>query len=1379
MSRASSPGAAPVSSSDQKPDVVLFPCSFAQERLWFLDQLDPSSPLYNIFGSLRLEGDLDQKAFTVSVQEIVRRHEILRTTFAMSEGRPVQVVADELKITIPVIDLTNLPNAERAAEARRRAIEESQRPFEVEKGPLLRVQLLRLADREHVLFLSFHHIVFDAWSMGVFFRELSALYPAFRNGGAPSLESLAIQYGDFTDWQRDWLTGDVLAEQLAYWKVQLADAPGVLELPTDRARPAVQTSRGDRLSFVLPGSLSAALRTLSRREGATLFMTMLAAFHTLLGRLTQQEDVLVGSPIAGRNRRETENLIGLFVNTLVLRGDLSGNPTFRELLRRIRDMALEAYAHQDLPFEKLVEELRPERSLGHTPIFQVMFGMQNASREKRELPGLEIGAFPVTRTTSHFDLSLDVTEREDDLACSFSYNTDLFEASTVTRIAGHFETLLEAIAANPDEPVWQLSLLREAERRQILYDWNRTEMPFPREKQLQQLFEEQTASTPEATAVICAGQRITYGELNKRSNRLAHYLRRFGVRPNVPVGLCMERSIEVIVAMLGVLKSGGAYVPLDPSYPGARIAFMIEDSGAPVILTQERVADILPKSHATVLRIDADWKAISKEPDFNPEPAGTPEDLAYVIYTSGSTGIPKGVEIQHRSIVNYTTYAAEKFGLVSQDRMLQFASISFDTAAEEIYSSLSRGGTLVLRNDLMLESPRVFLEACASLGITVLDLPTAYWHELAAALSDEKLRLPSSLRLVVIGGEKALADRASQWLERVGADVRLLNGYGPTETTVAVTFGEVEAVSLTDGREISIGRPISNAQAYILDSRLQPVPVGVPGELHIGGEGVARGYLNRPALMAEKFIQNPFGSPGTRLYKTGDRVRFRVDGAIEYLGRVDEQVKIRGYRVELGEIEAALRRATGVSDAVVVERGDSTQKRLVAYVVTQAKPGPSSADLRERLGRSLPEYMVPSAFVILDSFPMTPTGKLDRRALPEPDGTHSESGRPHTAPRDEIESRLVEIWEEILDVRPIGITDNFFDLGGFSLLAVRLFARLKREFSRELPLATVFQAPTVEQLAAILRQDSASSVWTSLVPIQPRGSKRPLYLIHAGGGHVLFYMDLTRHLGPDQPVYGLQAQGLDGKQPRGEHVEDMAAHYLREVREFQPRGPYSLGGASYGGILAFEMAQQLLRQGEEVRLLAVFDTWGPDYPKVRPSPSLKHRFVKFVERVDLHAGNILVAKGVRGKLTYVWTKSGIVAANILRAGRRRSAKLRKILGLPKPLRQVEDAIGSAKSRYFPQLYPGKLTLFRATRQPSGYGYDRELGWTRVVGGGVEVHEVPGFHGAIVHEPRVGILAEQLTRCLEDPGTMPSSAKPSKSSRDQADEDRPLQADTAV
>ncbi|MFN2632116.1 MAG: amino acid adenylation domain-containing protein [Thermoanaerobaculia bacterium] len=1372
------PETIPLEASDAGPEVYVFPASFAQERLWFLDQLDPESPLYNIAGAWSFEGDLDVEALAASLQDIVRRHEVLRTTFRVASGRPVQVVAPSLVIPVPVVDLTTLPEGERLDEARRRAVEEAQRPFSLAEGPLVRVAILRLAEQSHVVLMTFHHIVFDAWSAGVLFRELEDLYAGRRIGSPSRLSDLPIQYGDFAEWQREWLTGETLETQLSYWKKQLLGAPGLIELPADRPRPAVQSARGERYRIVLPPALSSELRALSRREGVTLFMTMLAAFQTFLARVTSQSDLVVGSPIAGRNRRETEDLIGCFVNTLVLRADVSGDPPFRELLRRTRDVALEAHTHQDLPFERLVEELKPERSLGHSPVFQVMFGLQNAPADVRELCGVTVRPFAVGRPLSHYDLSLDVTDREEGLGCLFSYNTELFDAATIERFARHFKTMLEHIVVFPDERVLRIPLLSASERRQILTDFNDTARPYPNDRCVHELVEEQVERAPAAVALVSGGGRTTYAEMNARANRLAHFLRRAGVGPDVLVGVCIERSPDLIVAVLAVLKAGGAYVPLDPAYPAERLAFMIEDSGAPVVLSTGKTARNLPTGVSRLVRLDEDAAAISAESEANPRPLANPENLAYIIYTSGSTGTPKGVQIRHRSVVNYTTFASERFELESTDRILQFSSISFDAAAEEIFPCLARGATLVLRTDLMLESPRVFLRTCGELGITVLDLPTAYWHELCAGLGAEPLPIPKSLRLTVIGGEKALADRAGQWLNAVGAEIPLLNGYGPTETTIAVTFSRLTAAALAEGRDVSIGKPVSNAQAYVLDRRLEPVPIGVAGELHIGGDGLARGYLNRPALTEEKFIPSPFAS-GARIYRTGDRVRYRSDGEIEYLDRVDAQVKVRGYRIELGEIEAALRRTTGVADALVVAHGEAQDKWLVAYVVPGGRPGPSAADLRQRLSRTLPDYMIPSVFVSLDAIPLTPTGKVDRRALPEPDSARLEGGRSFVAPRDEVETKLARMWEEILPVERVGIHDNFFDLGGHSLLAVRLFARLQKEFDREMPLATIFQAPTIEQLAGILRQEGWKPSWTSLVPIQPRGSRVPLYCIHAGGGNVLFYMDLARRLGPDQPVYGLQVQGLDGVSPRAERVEDMAAHYIKEIRELQSRGPYHIAGSSYGGIIAFEMAQQLQKQGHQMGILAVFDTWGPDYPKQRPTRTAATRWIEFAERVDLHLGNFLASKGARGKIGYVTTKSRVLAGNILITNRRRWAKIRKAMGLPRKLREVEEAIGKAKNRYVPQPYAGKLTLFRATRQPAGYGEDPDLGWTRVAQGGVEVHHVPGYHGAIVHEPRVPILAEQLTLCLDEFAAKKLTATASAGIPEENDGDGRLQTNTAL
>jgi aspartate racemase len=1140
----------------------------------------------------------------------------------------------------------------------------------------------------------------------------------------------------------DW---NDLEQQLSYWRKQLARLP-VSELPTDRPRPTAQSFRGAGHSISFSKSLTEGLRELSQREGATLYMTLLAAFQVLLARYTGQEDVVVGSPIAGRSEVETERLIGFFVNTLVLRTDLSGDPTFRELLRRVREVALGAYAHQDLPFEKLVEELQPERDLSQNPLFQVSFALQNAPASSFELAGLEVIPLPIESRTTHFDLEVDVGEKPGGLSCTFVYATDLFDAGTIVRMMGHYQTLLEGIVTGANRRVSELAILTEAERRQVVEEWNQTEREYPREKTVHELFEEQAKKTPQAEAVVFGRERLSYGQLNERANRLAGFLSKRGVGPEVLVGLCVERSLEMVVGLLGILKAGGAYVPLDPAYPKERLAFMLEDTGAPVVLTQESLSESLPEGQFERVRLDADWPEIARESAENPPSEATAENLAYVIYTSGSTGTPKGVSIRHRSVVRLvreTDYAT--FG--PEEVFLQFAPISFDASTFEVWGPLLNGARLVVMPPGFLSLEELGA-AIKRHKVSTLWLTAGLFHQMVETQIDG-LR---GVRQLLAGGDVLSVPHVERVLREL-PDCRLINGYGPTENT---TFTCCHTVRRDEplGASVPIGRPIANTRVFILDDWRQPVPIGVPGELYIGGDGLARDYYRRPELTAQRFLPNPFGGEGEkRLYRTGDRARFRADGTIEFLGRFDDQVKIRGFRIEPGEIEAALSQHPGVREAVVVAREDDPgQKRLVAYVV--GKEGmPGSSDLRGYLKQKLPEYMVPSAFLFLDALPLTPNGKVDRRALPAPEG-RPELEEGYVAPRTPTEEVLSRIWAQVLGLDRVGVHDNFFDLGGHSLLAVRLFSQIEKSFDRHLPLAAIFQGPTVAQLASLLQDEGWTPSWSALVAINAGGSRPPFYCIHAIGGNVLTYADLSRHLGPDQPVYALQARGLDGKNPPHTRIEEMAAHYIKEIRELQPEGPYSMGGSSAGGVVAFEMAQQLVAAGQDVAVLALFDTWSPDsLSMVKDMSRLRRRATRFFERVDLHTGNLLAAEGLKGKLAYVATKSVRVRKRLALAGIGYWKKLKELTReivdpLPPTLRKVENTSRNALDRYVPKAYPGRITLFRATKQPAAFNPDRELGWSRFAEGGVEVYDVPGHHGAIVYEPRIGILARQLAECLE-------------------------------
>ncbi|HYR07877.1 MAG TPA: amino acid adenylation domain-containing protein, partial [Longimicrobium sp.] len=1022
------------------------PLSFAQERLWFLDRLEPGSATYNIPAALRLTGALDERALERALGEIVRRHEALRTVFTAVDGSPVQVIAPFGGFALPVEDLSGLGETDREAAVRRRAGEEAARPFDLAAGPLFRAALLRLGGEDHVLLLSMHHIVSDGWSMGVLYRELSALYEAYREGRESPLPELAVQYADYAVWQREQLEGEVLERQLSYWRERLAGAPELLELPTDHPRPPVQTYRGASVPVALSPELLERLQVLGRSEGTTLYMTLLGAFQVLLGKYAGSEDVVVGSPIAGRTRKEVEELIGFFVNTLVLRTDLSGDPSFREVLRRVREVTLGAYEHQEVPFEKLVAELQPERSMSHSPLFQVMFTLQEAGGGGDALPGLKVGGVGAAMEIAKFDLSLTLAATPQGLHGALNYSTDLFERGTAERMLGHLARVLEQVAADADVRLSRLELLGEAERAVVLAEWNRTEAEYPTDQCIHELFEAQAARTPGAVAVVAGEAELTYGELNERSNRLAHHLVRLGVGCEARVGVCLERGIEMIVSLLAVLKAGGAYVPLDPAYPAERLAFTLSDSGVVAVLTQESLRSTVPvPDGVTVVSVDGAAAGIAAESADGLARRSVPRSLAYLIYTSGSTGVPKGVAIEHESAVALLSWAAGVFTAEELSGVLAATSISFDLSVFEIFLPLALGGrVIVVENALALPK-----SAAADQVRLVNTVPSA----IAALLKSGGI--PSGVRTVNLAGEPLRAELVDALYARGGIR-RVYDLYGPSEDTTYSTWTLRRA-----GGPTTIGRPISNTRAYVLGAALLPLPVGVPGELYLGGRGLARGYLGRPGLTAERFVPDPFSSaPGARLYRTGDRARWRADGAIEYLGRLDHQVKVRGFRIELGEIEVVLRQAPGIADcAVVVREDEAGEKRVVAYVA-----GDVEADaLRAHLRRSLPEYMVPSAFVALERLPLTPNGKLDRKALPAPELRSAEDR--YVAPRTPVEEALAGIWAEGLRLERVGVTERFFDLGGHSLLATRVVSRVREMFGVEVPLRALFEGPTVADMA--------------------------------------------------------------------------------------------------------------------------------------------------------------------------------------------------------------------------------------------------------------------------------------------------------------------------
>ncbi len=1051
-----------------QPRTQEIPLSFAQERLWILAQFDPASPVYNIFQAVRLEGPLRPAVLERCFGEIVRRHETLRTSFATVDGRPVQRIAPASSPSLPVVDLRGLPGTRGVAAAL--AAAEGARPFDLATGPLVRFLLLRQSPEEHRLLLNVHHIISDGWSSGILIRELAALYEAFAAAAPSPLPELPIQYADFSGWQRRWLGGEVLERQLSYWREQLTGVPELLELPIDRPRPPVQTTRGNRLPVAFPAELTAELQAVSRQREATLFMALLAALKALLYRITGRREIVVGSPIANRNRGEIEGLIGFFVNTLVLRAELSGGTAFRELLEQVRRVTLGAYAHQDLPFEKLVEELRPERNPSHTPLFQVCFVLQNAPSPALRVPGLTLSFEDPVKATAKFDLTVTLWETAAGLRGTLNYNTDLFDDTTIQRLARQLTRVAHFVTRQPDRPLAEAPLLEAADRQQLLREWNDAAGDFPGELSIARLFELQAEQMPEAVAVVFDDESLSYGELNLRANRLAHYLlARVTRAPELMVAISMERSPRTVVAILAILKAGGVYVPLDPAFPPERLDFMLEDAEVPALITEKTVGEGTPARFTErgieIVCLDRDAAAIARASDRNPAAGAAVggDRLAYVIYTSGSTGIPKGVAVSHRAVarlVFHTNY----IDLGADDRVAQASTTSFDAATFELWGALVHGGRLVgIGKDVAIDPPRL-AAVLSERAITVLFLTTALFNQMMR----EQPSAFSNLRHLLFGGEAVDPHQVREALAD-GAPERLLHVYGPTESTTYASWYRVREVA-PGARTVPIGGPLANTELYVLDRMLAPVPVGVAGELLIGGAGLARGYLKRPELTAECFVPHPFASAGAgeRLYRTGDLVRCLPEGAIEFLGRLDFQVKIRGFRIELGEIEAVLDRHPAVREAVVVPRegeGEGADKQLAAFLVAEPDTSPTIEELSRFLRSKLPGYMVPASFVTLEELPLNPNGKVDRTALAAGGGSELESEVAFVAPRNELEQQLAEIWAELLGQEPIGIYDNFFDRGGNSLLATQVISRVRDTLQVEIPLASFFEASNVAGLA--------------------------------------------------------------------------------------------------------------------------------------------------------------------------------------------------------------------------------------------------------------------------------------------------------------------------
>ncbi|UAW64946.2 non-ribosomal peptide synthase/polyketide synthase [Mycoavidus sp. HKI] len=1295
------PAITPVSREDA------LPLSFAQQRLWFLAQFDGVSDTYHIPMAIRLYGALDRAAWQHALNTLFARHEALRSIFITADGQPqVQLLASELGLPMHWHDLRGDPNANVQLDVL--SAKEAQAPFDLAKGPLIRTCLIQLADDEHVFLLTQHHIVSDGWSQGVFLQELSALYTAYQAGEPDPLPPLTIQYPDYAAWQRQWLSGERLQIQSAYWRTTLADAPVLLDLPTDRPRPPQQSFAGAQVPVRLDAQMTRLLKCLSQEHGVTLFMTLLAAWSAVLSRLSGQGDFIIGTPSANRNHREIEPLIGFFVNTLALRIDLAGEPNTVELLKRVKHSTLAAQAHQDLPFEQVVEIVQPPRKLDHTPLFQVMFAWQNNEADEWCLPALEVTSAALNHDTVKFDLELGLQEVGDEIVGELCYATALFDRQTIERQVGYLHVMLQAMTADAKRSVATIDILAPAERTLLLETWNETVAPYPENQCIHQLFEAQVERTPQATALVYEDQVLTYTELNMRANCLAHQLIELGVQPDARVAICVERSPAMVLGLLAILKAGGAYVPLDPAYPSERLAHILADAAPSILLADAIGRAVLGEAVLASLTV-LDPHRLPQSSIANPQVSElTSRHLAYVIYTSGSTGIPKGVMVEHRSLVNLAQAQTTYFGVRPSSRVLQFASLSFDASVSEIFMALGCGAGLYLPPDSSRLDRNELWDYLARYAITHLTLPPALLQD-----GQDLPSLSTSLTLILAGETPS-----TTLLQTLLSQGVIFNAYGPTETTVCATAWRCSPNFSSE--VVPIGRPIANTQLYLLDTHGQPVPLGAVGELYIGGAGVVRGYLNRPELTAERFLPDPFSNrENTRMYKTGDLARYLPDGNLVFLGRNDHQIKIRGFRIEPAEIEARLVEHPQVRDALVLALGKSSNKRLVAYVVAEPDEQLAST-LRSHLSTRLPEYMMPAAFVRLDALPLTPNGKLDRRALPAPDD-EAFAHQAYEAPQGDIETALAAIWAELLGVERISRHDSFFALGGHSLLAMQMISHIRAKLGVEVALRALFGAPTIAGLAQCLLKPEGvqGDSFDVLFPIQPKGTRPPLFCVHSAAGLSWSYIGLSKHLDMDQPIYGLQARGLNGAGAPAETIDAMASDYIKQIRRIQPNGPYYLLGWSFGGHVAHNIATQLEQQGEKVALLAFLDSY-PNCSQLvdEPAMDLENDYIDFFARYS--------DENTPNAGEYLWEKT-------------RDA--------------IKNNILLAKS-FSPLIYCGDVLLFRATipTDESIQLASPDL-WKPYVLGNIEIYDIHCKHSDMDRPAPISeigrILAQKLGKLMKD------------------------------
>ncbi|MBO1349870.1 MAG: amino acid adenylation domain-containing protein [Hormoscilla sp. GUM202] len=1376
--------------------VQSFSTSQIQQASWFLYKFNPTGLADKISIAVRSEYPVDIKTVKRTMEELTYRHPVLRSRYYEGDGEVMQEVRenDASRVAIEEIDASGWKDED----VNENLLHWVKKPFNLESGSVFRACLFGRSETENIILLTLHQIAGDGESLLTLLQEFVTIYESRMNGDRPPLSPLELSYRDYVQQEIDFLNGSQGKEAGDYWqqKLRWSELP-ILELPTSYSRPPLRTYNGSSVKMTINTQLSKKIRQLANARSATVAEVLLAVYKVLLYRYTGEEDILVGLLWQSRESQPLfKQVVGNLTNVRVTRDAVSGNRKFTEILTQVRETIQETERSKYYPFALLVKQVK-SADMSRPPICQAAFGYRQVEKGCSQNPSIDFeippspdppkpplkrGAlkpplsqggvwggsqeqqmqttpveklclgkkleyYELPEQRVDFELSLEMREFQESLEGDWKYNSDVLAAATVEKIAAHFQNLLAAIVENPETPVDKLPMLSDGEQQQILREWNNSKTDYPQDKCIHQLFSDQVEKTPDALAVVWEDQNLTYSQLHGKANQLAHYLQRLGVGPEVPVAICVERSLWLVVGLLGILKAGGAYVPLDPSYPSERLAYMLADAAVPVLLTQESLVASLP-DHPQALCLDSMEGAIGQCPTEELTSGVKPENLGYIIYTSGSTGKPKGVALSQKALVNLILWQQQEAIIGQGARTLQFSPISFDVSFQEIFSTWCSGGTLVLISQAVRRDSFALMQFMAQHKVERLFLPFVALQQLATVARSSET-LPPLREIITAGEQLQVSPDLVELMNRL-PNCRLQNQYGPSESHVVSAY-TLQGPAASWPRRVPIGRPIANSQLYILNRDLQPVPIGVLGELHIGGVCLANGYLNRPELTAAKFIPDPFRDPGEgRLYKTGDMARYLPDGNIEFLGRIDNQVKIRGFRIEIGEIETTLSQHPTVKETVVVVREDNPgNKCLVAYIVPESKSETAPQivpELKQYLKEKLAEYMVPSAFVLLPQLPLTPSGKVNRRGLPAPDISSFAGTKDFVPPRDRIEEQLAEIWSEILNLNPVGVKDNFFELGGHSLLAVKLMAKIQSGFGKQLPLATLFTNPTIADLGKIVREEKKISS-SSLVPLQTQGTKLPFFCVHPAGGHVFYYRELSRDLGSEQPFYGLQAQGFNEGEQVFTKVEDMADFYVKTMQEFQPEGPYQIGGYSFGGVVAFEMAQQLVARGEEVSLLALLDPWVPIL--LDPNKKIDNLYMRGVlsryfggmfGRTDLVTEDELSGLNSEDQIEFIINKAERLGLFPEEATREQNRRF------------VDVIIGTLKATYTYKRrpYPGKVTVFRAGEKHP-HGIDPQLVWVEMYAildvGEMEVVMVPGNHFTFIKEANINVLAEKLSMHL--------------------------------